>query len=152
MACGVQELSKRQGNFMTRHGSRCIGIQPSLSHAAIGRITHHGSKNAWRNERRQRPHVCTQHMDTMPQAILHDILLGKRHHFRLQFNPNETRLRKTASEKQGNDPTPRTHIEQQRVSGPNRRDEIGQEKGVESKPVAMLRLVQRQLPRAWHIR
>jgi hypothetical protein len=70
----------------------------------------------------------------------------------LQFNPNETRLRKTASEKQGNDPTPRTQIEQQRVSGPNRRDEIGQEKGVESKPVAILRLVQRQLPRAWHIR
>ena len=78
----------------------------------------------------------------MSQIIARDIVLGKPGQFRLQFHPNHTHLGKTASQKQSDNPAAGAQIEYWRVSVKTRRDKIGQEKGIEGKPVAMPRLVQ----------
>jgi hypothetical protein len=134
---------------MARHGSGRIGIQPPLPHAAIRRIAHHGAKHACRQERRHRPHVRLHHIDVVSQTVAGDIELGRRSQFRLQFNTKQTRLRKTASQEQGNYPASRTQIKHRLVC--SRRDKIGQEKSIEGKAVALLRLLQGQLPGTRHI-
>jgi hypothetical protein len=86
------------------------------------------------------------------QTIPYDILMRKRQQFSLQFNAHKTRLGKAAGQKQNHNSASGAQIEHRRVSVIYRQDKIGQEKGIEGKPIAMPRLLQRQLPGTRHIR